>query len=70
MYVKHNVSWNVFFVFITSLIKVIFLRFEMKTSQGRRYFPHDNPEELPSGFFKIKSKNLDVLVKKDYYAHR
>ncbi len=44
-----------------------FIRSEMKPSQERRY---NNREELPSGFFKIKSKNLDVLVKKDYYAHR
>ena len=27
-------------------------------------------EELPNGFTKIRSKNLDVLFRKDYYAQR
>merc|ERR1712226_304558 len=27
-------------------------------------------EDLPNGFTKIRSKNLDVLFKKDYYAQR
>jgi len=27
-------------------------------------------EHLPDGFTKIRSKNLDVLFKKDYYAHK
>ncbi|XP_059082151.1 uncharacterized protein LOC131879759 [Tigriopus californicus] len=27
-------------------------------------------EQLPDGFTKIRSKNLDVLFKRDYYAHK
>ena len=27
-------------------------------------------EKLPDGFTKIRSKNLDVLFKRDYYAQR
>ena len=48
-------------------------RFERKAAaEGRGYYAHDyeSEEHLPNGFTKIRSKNLDVLFKKDYYAQR
>jgi len=54
-------------------------RFERKAAaEGRgMYGAHDyngygegDIEHLPNGFTKIRSKNLDVLFRKDYYAQR
>jgi hypothetical protein len=51
-------------------------RFERKAAaEGRGYYGHDghgpdSKEHLPNGFTKIRSKNLDVLFKNDYYAQR
>lgn len=51
-------------------------RFERKAAaEGRGYYgghghDHESEEHLPNGFTKIRSKNLDVLFRKDYYAQR
>jgi len=47
-------------------------RFERKTSDSQSSYAQDfeGEEQLPNGFYKIRSKNLDVLFKKDYYAHK
>lgn len=49
-------------------------RFERKAAEGRGSYCQDgnseSEEHLPDGFTKIRSKNLDVLFRKDYYAQR
>lgn len=47
-------------------------RFERSKNHANDYELDSNceTEELPNGFTKIRSKNLDVLFRKDYYAQR
>jgi len=44
--------------------------FFRKSSGNCKSHALDKKEHLTSGFFKIRSKNLDLLVKKDYYENR
>lgn len=49
-------------------------RFERKAFAEQKQFYHEGEiceaEDLPNGFTKIRSKNLDVLFKQDYYEQR
>ena len=48
-------------------------RFERSAKLHNEQYELDSnceTEELPNGFTKIRSKNLDVLFRKDYYAQR
>jgi len=49
-------------------------RFERKAVTKHEHFFYDGEdcesEELPDGFTKIRSKNLDILFKNDYYEQR
>ncbi|QQP53933.1 Uncharacterized protein FKW44_006584 [Caligus rogercresseyi] len=40
----------------------------MESVVRNRELSGDSGEDLPMGFTKIRSKNLDVLFKKDYYS--
>jgi len=49
-------------------------RFERKTATEQKQFYYEGDiceaEDLPNGFTKIRSKNLDVLFKQDYYEQK
>lgn len=49
-------------------------RFDRRSQGGQRQVYYDgeycDAEEMPNGFTKIRSKNLDILFKRNYYEHR
>jgi len=49
-------------------------RFERRSQAGNRQVYYDgeycDAEEMPNGFTKIRSKNLDILFKREYYEQK
>jgi hypothetical protein len=69
---KVALSWVHFDLFLNHNVAPD--RFERKAAaEGRGFYGgHEviEAEDLPNGFTKIRSKNLDVLFRKDYYTQR